>query len=110
MIESKTREELIKIAKDLKEGKIFCDGHIPEGDERMITSIFMILALADTTELMASQPGMIYEYLSEAGPRAVNGYPIFMSMNVLNREDTAEVYGIYNKLIEAEEELMKTLS
>jgi hypothetical protein len=31
--------------------------------------------------------GCLYEHLSQAGPRSINGYPIFWSVRILNRDD-----------------------
>jgi len=42
--------------------------------------IFMSLALgalADMTEEAINDIGLIYEYWDQAGPRSINGYPIF---------------------------------
>jgi hypothetical protein len=35
----------------------------------------------------AADVGVIYEHYEKAGPRGVNGYPMFMSMRILHRED-----------------------
>jgi hypothetical protein len=40
---------------------------------------------------------IIYEYYSEAGPRSINGYPIFMSFRVLDRTDAAKVWDMMKK-------------
>jgi len=31
--------------------------------------------------------GVIYEYISKAGPRSINGYPCFFSFRILNKAD-----------------------
>lgn len=41
--------------------------------------------------------GMIYEYLSEASPMGLNGGPIFMSLRMLNKEDSTKVWEYYEK-------------
>lgn len=50
------------------------------------------------------QIGMVYEYLKNAGPMSINGYPFFMSLRLLNKEDNAKVweyYEAYKKLRES---------
>lgn len=47
--------------------------------------------------------GMLYEDYSKAMPRGVNGYPMFMSCNIVSIEDTKrfkEMYGKYEKMRE----------
>lgn len=41
--------------------------------------------------------GMIYEYLSEAAPMGLNGGPVFMSLRMLNKEDSEKVWKYYEK-------------
>lgn len=41
--------------------------------------------------------GVIYEQMSAAGPRAVNGYPIFMSLRFMHREDWKLAFDAYEK-------------
>jgi hypothetical protein len=45
--------------------------------------------------------GMIYENMSEAGPRSINGYPMFMSCKLLNKTDTETVIKIAQRIQEA---------
>ena len=42
-----------------------------------------------------------YEYLDKAGPRAINGYPIFMTMKTITKDDLIEVQKIVQQLREA---------
>lgn len=47
--------------------------------------------------------GMIYEDYSKAGPRSMNGYPMFMSCQLVSIDDTKrfrEMYGKYEKMRE----------
>ena len=41
--------------------------------------------------------GMVYEYLSKAGPMGLNGGPLFMSLRLLNKEDSQKVWEYYEK-------------
>lgn len=49
--------------------------------------------------------GMIYEYISQAGPMCLNGGPIFMSLRMLNKVDTSKVWNYYEKYKEIREQV-----
>jgi hypothetical protein len=51
-------------------------------------------------ELRKNPPGMIYEYMEKAGPRAINGNPVFLSFRMIGIDDTKKVLERYNKIIE----------
>ena len=51
------------------------------------------------------QLGIIWEYLSEALPRSINGYPIFMSCRVMNKADWERVVTV----LKAEEERLANI-
>ena len=104
----KTDEELKEIAMGINAGTIFTDRHIPEDQSEMIGIIFIIISLMDEKmrkEWIASKPGMIYEYMSAAGPRTINGFPSFMSMHILTQEETKKVFDYMSKIKEAVEKL-----
>ena len=104
--------ELKQIAKDLIDGKIFCDRHIPKHDNHLVPSIFMVLALCGqkTIDFMLHYKiSFVYEYLDKAGPRAINGYPIFFSIGMLNDKDTAKMFKYYEKLKELRDKEKKEL-
>ena len=50
-----------------------------------------------------SSIGLIYEYLSEAGPMSVNGKPTFFSLKYLNKEDTEKMIDYYYQYKEIRE-------
>lgn len=98
-IPSKSDSELRQIARDYVERRIFTDRNCP-GD--LLTSVFMVAALgglAEQIQFLKDNPesdarlGLIYEYLEDAGPRSVNGYPMFMSLKILNAKDALLVGG-----------------
>lgn len=41
--------------------------------------------------------GLVYEYLSAAGPMAVNGKPTFFSLRLLNKVDTDKMFEYYEQ-------------
>lgn len=51
--------------------------------------------------------GMVYEELSKAGPRSLNGYPMFMSMKIVSQSDTKRFIEMYNKYVKMREEFEK---
>lgn len=54
-------------------------------------------------EVQLKSIGFVYEYLSEAGPMAVNGKPTFFSGRFLNIEDTKKMFDYYNQYKEIRE-------
>lgn len=48
--------------------------------------------------------GMVYSSLDDAGPRSINGYPIFYSMTIISIEDTKKFVEMYQKYEEMREE------
>jgi hypothetical protein len=110
-IPDKTDEELKQIAIDIRAGRIFSDRHIPKGSEDMIHSIFMVFIFMDEAALKGLQddpPGLIYEYMSKRGPMYVNGYPTFLSVRLLSKEDTNKVFDIIEQLEIAEKAVVPT--
>lgn len=107
----KTNDELRQIALDLADGKIFSDRHL--GDQsHMIGSVFMPVilgAFSDLTkeEIDSGKVSFLYEYLSEAGPMAVNGFPTFFSVKYLNKEETEIMFDYFNKWSALKDEFNK---
>lgn len=63
-------------------------------DPSVLTSVFMPLVFLSKDNLKWMEDNEIfsfYEYMSEAGPRSINGYPIFTSMHMLNKSDFEDV-------------------
>ena len=97
-------KELKQLAKDLYSGMIFTSLHIRKHDIQFLSSIFMPLLFIneETEKKYREMPiGMFYEYYDKAGPRTLNGYPIFFSVNALSVENTNKVQKYYEKVKEA---------
>lgn len=95
MVNKLTDDEINALAEDIYMGKVFTSDHLRETDLRMLPQIFTPLILADETlraELLKEPIGMIYEHLSEAGSRSVNGYPIFFSFHAVSQDDAKRVW------------------
>jgi hypothetical protein len=99
----KTDAELKGIAEGLAAGRIFSDRHIPP-NELSGFEVFLPLTMMspdDFEKFKKMDVGMIYEYLDNAGPRSVNGFPIFLSFKTLTKDETRKVLATWKALKEA---------
>ncbi len=107
--EPKPDKDLKELAQRLYRGEIFCDRNIqPEDRPRMLSSVFMVLALAEPKfikEMQDANIDFIYEEMSKAGPMSVNGYPTFMSCQMLDKGDGQKVMDYYEKIRSAVEDV-----
>lgn len=79
---------LRKIAWGIATDTIFTNRHCRNAQE--MVNCFPILAmmkLCDRKYVAENPPGLIWEYYSQASPRAVNGLPMFFSAHFLSKED-----------------------
>lgn len=100
-MEPLTAEALKTLADDIRAGRIFTSAHIATHDN-VLGLVFMPLAFmsAEDRETLRDV-GMAYEYLDKAGPRCINGYPMFFSVRLLSKEDTEKVFAIIRAIDEA---------
>lgn len=108
MTERKDRDDqqLRELAFDVVAGKVFGSWNLPERDARLVSSIFLPLALSDREHFEFMKQWDIvhfYEYLHAAGPRSVNGYPSFMSVKMLSGNEAAKLM----RLCEMAEKIQK---
>lgn len=104
-----TDKEIANLANDMYRGLIFTDRHVQRHED--VPSVFMPLILLkeeDIEKLKANPPGMIYEYLDQAGPRAINGMPVFWSFRMIGTEDATKVMERYKKIKQAVEDVNKS--
>ena len=90
----RTDRELFEIAEDIRHGSIFTDRHLSPDDEFMVPSIFMPFTFMSQEQregFLAMDPRLIFEHLDRAQQRTVNGFPVFMSYQFLNREELDKV-------------------
>lgn len=81
-------DELKKFIREFLSGAIYTSAQVTEMN--ILTMVFMPLALGALSqweEEEVEKIGILWEYLDQAGPRAVNGCPIFFSMYMMHRED-----------------------
>lgn len=97
--ESMTDEQIKELALALFKGSVFTDRHIDNQED--ISRVFMPLVFIKQEtidEWKVNPPGMLYEYISEASPRSINGMPMFFSVRIVSVPDTKKVLEVYNKI------------
>lgn len=98
-------KELRQLAVDIVDGRVFGTWNIPEDELKgLLASVFMPLIFIK--ERLPENLGHIYEYLSEAGERAINGYPMFMSMRFLSKDDTNKIKPLCAQLEQQKQEFL----
>jgi len=84
-------EVLEEVYVGITTGTIFTDRDLPP-DPASMRMVFMPMGLAHPPPLVyAVEIGLIWEHLHKAGPRSVNGMPVFFSMNLMNKKDFAKI-------------------
>ena len=103
-------KELRQLALDMVDGKVFGTWNIRAEDaENLVGMIFMpalFMSEEQREEMKKLEVVHFYEYVDKAGPRSVNGYPIFMSMNSLTREDSVVVFRFCRELQKQRDEFL----
>lgn len=85
-----TEDEIRQFVLNLCDGHVFTSAQIREPD--MAEMVFMPLALGafeGWTEDECSKVGCVWEHMKEAGPRSINGMPMFFSLRTMHVEDWA---------------------
>jgi hypothetical protein len=80
-------DELREFIDAFVSGRIFTSNHVPEGAGDMIAMVFMPIAFGAITKEIAEETALVYEYIDKAGPRSINGMPIFFSCRLLHKDD-----------------------
>lgn len=85
-----TTDELTQFVLNYCDGHLFTSADIRPSGESLIGTIFMPLAFGafgDRSKSYFEKIGIIWEHISAAGPRSINGYPMFMSMRIMHKDD-----------------------
>ena len=101
-------QELRQLAVDIADGKIF--GTWDVKNEDMIPSVFMIIPFLkkeQLEELQKKEVVQFYEYISKAGPMAVNGMPTFFSANHINKDDWKKLVPLMKEFQAKKEQFME---
>ena len=102
------KTELKQFAKDLHAGRIFWSLSLKEQDFSLLGSIFMPLLLVDEetrddmqAKFETGEYHVVYAKMSDAGPRAINGYPMFMSCAFLSKDEAEQVIEYVQAIVAA---------
>ena len=106
MTQNRTDQELRQLAADCADGKVFGSWMLQTQDQ--ISMVFMLIPLmgpADLAHLKASAYH-VYEYLDKAGPRSINGMPMFLSLSTLTEEEWGKVRVWVVELLKQKDEFL----
>jgi hypothetical protein len=89
----KTDDELKQLGIDLQANRIFTSTHLVKDDAiHMLPYVFMPLVFMDDEQRKNLKSAFaVYEYMNKAGPRSINGYPIFHSFQTLTEDEWRKV-------------------
>ncbi len=106
MTPRKTTEQIAQLAIDMQAGKVFTDRQVRNKSDMPI--VFMPLLFADQDMLDDMKDvGIVYEYMDKAGPRSLNGMPIFMSFKMLHKDDLQILQDKYNLVEESHMKIVR---
>jgi len=96
---SMSQEDMKELVFAICDGTVFTDRHLhPGGRAGDLGMVFMPIALGGLQFRDVEDLGMVYEFLHKAGPRSINGYPCFLSMNLVNRSDAERIWkAVFNE-------------
>jgi hypothetical protein len=101
-LRSVSKKELHKIAMGMVAGTVFTDRHCRTTQDLKMSFMHLTLAMSGCPGFYESYrafpPGLIYEYMSAAGPRSCNGMPMFLSSRFLSPKDAETVLAMCRKL------------
>jgi len=88
----KSDKEIRQMAVDYFGGNLFGSwGFRNEGDrQRMMTVVFMPLTFLNEVQkktLLRDEAEHVYGYMKDSSTMGINGYPIFYSIQIINKED-----------------------
>jgi hypothetical protein len=87
-----TAEEVNDFARRIYRHEIFTSWMAPQ---EMIGSIFMplhFMSEEQMKEVIAEGGHSMWAEMSSAGPRSINGYPIFMTLNIWNEDNAKRIH------------------
>lgn len=105
-IASMGEEDLRKFVDGAVSGRLFTSVQVEPVS--LVPVVFMPVAMGafvGWTDDEIKHVGVIWEWMDQAGPRSVNGMPMFMSMRIMNKEDWTRALDA----IVAEQERRKTI-
>ncbi len=98
LVEQRSDEDLLQLAKDMVDEKIFFDGQLPPEFDFMLMQIFAPLEPSLRKELIDfNDVGMIYEYLEKNIKEEKESMPMFNTMNMVHKEDMPKLHELYTE-------------
>jgi hypothetical protein len=91
----KTAEEKQEIVRGIISDRYFFSSYIRNPED--IRMVFMVIGFGGLDGVDVHQIGVVYEEWDKAGPRTVNGMPIFMSCQLIHKDDWSEIVDLYEK-------------
>lgn len=91
---TKPDAEIRKLALDIHSGQVFVSWQMHDHEMSLLTMVFLPLALMSDFDHLAIKRDKIthfYGHMKDASPRAINGLPMFMSVGMLNHEDSTRI-------------------
>ena len=98
----KTRQELEQLAIDVITNRVFL-ANTAEAIQAAFGVILTVMKPEDVKVLAAKKPTALYEYYDKAGERSINGYPSFLSMNIITQDE----WEIFLPILQAKENALK---
>lgn len=96
-----TRDERVQFVLNYVDNQIFTSLQVRNPNDLAMVFMPLILGALDGWEREdAAQIGCFYEYLSAAGPRAINGMPSFLSVKFMHRDDCERCFPAIERELE----------
>lgn len=101
-----TDDEIRAFVDDYRCQRVFTSANIRDNQD--LGMVFMCLAFGafeNWPREKLEEIGVVWEYMKEAMPRSMNGYPVFMSLQIMHRDDWKRAVAA----IQTEEERRRTM-
>ncbi len=69
------------------DGRIFSTAHMRNLEDAYLVFMPLFFGAGDFSRSWIESIGVVYEYMDKAGPRSINGMPIFFSCRFVHRDD-----------------------
>lgn len=82
-----TEQEQKALAREWCEGRVLFSTHVPEDIMSMVFMPLIFLTDEQRQSMIEEKVYAFYGKMADAGPRGINGYPIFWNMFTIKEED-----------------------
>jgi len=86
------------------DGKVYTNLHVKSARDVTLTLVFMPFAFWEKPDL--TDVGLVWEWLSAAGPRAINGHPMFMTCRLMHTADWERARAAIERELKRREEVV----